>query len=183
MRTFTENRVADTPDELWLLEHDPVFTLGQAGKPEHILSTQGIPVIESDRGGQVTYHGPGQLMAYCLFDVARLGLNTREFVIFLENAVINTVAEYNITACGDRNAPGVYVGNEKIASIGLRIKKGCAYHGLALNINNDLTPFSYINPCGIVGQRVTNLSALGSTATVDEVSKKLIEALHTIQSD
>jgi lipoyl(octanoyl) transferase len=177
MRAFTENRDENIPDELWLLEHDPVFTLGQAGKIEHILNAHNIPIVESDRGGQVTYHGPGQLVAYCLFDVTRLGFNTREFVVFLENAIIKTLAGYGITARGDRCAPGVYVGDEKIASIGLRLKKGRAYHGIALNVHNDLTPFLYINPCGIAGQKVTSLTELGCHANLDAVAEKLAQQL------
>jgi len=148
MRTFTDERDSDSVDEIWLLQHDPVFTLGQAGKREHILATTDIPIVQSDRGGQVTYHGPGQLIAYTLLDIRRLGLGVRDLVIELERAVINLLASHGITASGRRDAPGVYVGERKIAALGLRIRRGCSYHGLSLNVNMDLAPFNMINPCG-----------------------------------
>ena len=177
MQEFTEKRNADTIDELWLLEHAPVFTLGQAGKNEHILNPHGIPVIKTDRGGQVTYHTPGQLMAYCLFDVKRLQLNSREFVCLLEQTIVNLLADFNIKAYGDRDAPGVYVEGEKIASLGLRIRRGYSYHGLCFNVNADLTPFSYINPCGIKDQAITSLKKLGYDISIDEIGTRLTNNL------
>jgi lipoyl(octanoyl) transferase len=161
MKSFTETRDQTTPDEIWFLEHEPVFTQGQAGKAEHLLNAHGIPVVQTDRGGQITYHGPGQLMMYTLFDLKRLELNTRELVILLENSVIDVLKTFDIDAYADREKPGVYVNNEKIASLGLRVKNDRSYHGLCLNVNNDLTPFSYINPCGIKNQKVTSLKTLG----------------------
>lgn len=158
MKQFTQDRDCNTEDELWLLEHDSVYTQGLAGKPEHVLNPHDIPIVISDRGGQVTYHGPGQLMAYTLFDLKRLGLSTRCFVAELEKTVIDLLAEYGITARGDRNAPGVYVGEAKICSIGLRVKKDCAYHGIALNVNMDLNPFSGINPCGFAQLPMTQIA-------------------------
>ena len=177
MQAFTAQRSADTVDELWLVEHFPVFTLGQAGKKEHVLAAHDIPLVQSDRGGQVTYHGPGQLVAYPLYDLKRLQMNTREFVVFLESALIKALAEYGIEAHGSREAPGVYVNDAKIASIGLRLKNDCTYHGIALNITNDLTPFSYINPCGIAGQKITSLQLLQRSCSVAEFSEVLIPYL------
>lgn len=158
MRDFTDSRDAETPDELWLLEHPSVFTLGQAGKPEHVLMAGDIPVVNTDRGGQVTYHGLGQLVGYCLFDVKRLGIGVRELVETLEDALVNTLAEYGINAWANREAHGVYVGSKKIASLGLRIRKGCSYHGFSLNIDMDLEPFQRINPCGYTGLQMTQMS-------------------------
>ncbi|HQV80854.1 MAG TPA: lipoyl(octanoyl) transferase LipB [Agitococcus sp.] len=158
MRDFTDTRNADTPDELWLLQHPSVFTLGQAGKAEHILCAGNIPVVNTDRGGQVTYHGLGQLVGYCLFDVKRLGIGVRELVETLEDALVNTLAEYGINAWANREAHGVYVGSKKIASLGLRIRKGCSYHGFSLNIDMDLEPFQRINPCGYTGLQMTQMS-------------------------
>lgn len=148
MRDFTDTRTATTPDELWLLEHPPVFTLGQAGKAEHVLNAGSIPLVHSDRGGQVTYHGPGQLTAYCLVDLKRLALGPRALVELIEDALVQVLNDWHIPATADRHAHGVYVQGKKIASLGLRIRKGCSYHGLALNVNMDLSPFSRINPCG-----------------------------------
>lgn len=158
MRDFTDTRNADTPDELWLLQHPSVFTLGQAGKAEHILCAGNIPVVNTDRGGQVTYHGLGQLVGYCLFDVKRLGIGVRELVETLEDALVNTLAEYGINAWANREAHGVYIDSKKIASLGLRIRKGCSYHGFSLNIDMDLEPFQRINPCGYTGLQMTQMS-------------------------
>jgi len=165
MRNFTERRASSStslPDEIWLLEHDPVFTLGQAGKPEHILNPRNIPIVHCDRGGQVTYHGPGQLMVYTLIDLKSLGLATNEFVHKLENCVIDYLQTLSLTATAKPEAPGVYIDSAKICSIGLRVKKGFSYHGLAFNVNMDLSPFSYINPCGYTGLRMTQLSHYSS---------------------
>ncbi|MGL6049531.1 MAG: lipoyl(octanoyl) transferase LipB, partial [Aeromonas salmonicida] len=166
MKAFTDNRTSDTPDEFWVVEHDPVYTQGQAGKAEHLLAPGDIPVVQSDRGGQVTYHGPGQLVLYVLVDVRRSKLSVRELVTCLETAIINTLAKSDIQAYAKADAPGVYVTNElgmeaKLASLGLRIRKGCSFHGLALNINMDMTPFLRINPCGYAGMAMTQTSALG----------------------
>lgn len=174
MRDFTYARTEDTPDEIWLLQHPSVFTQGQAGKAEHVLNPKDIPVVQTDRGGQVTYHGPGQLVAYTLIDIERARLNTRQLVEKLEQAIIALLAEYKITAQIKSGAPGVYVNDAKIASIGLRVSKGRAYHGLALNIDMDLEPFSRINPCGYVGMQVTQVKDLVDTsATLDIVKEKL----------
>ncbi len=148
MQHFTDQRTADTPDEIWLLEHLPVFTLGRNGNREHILSQTDIPIISVDRGGQVTYHGPGQLIAYLLIDIKRLDMGVRKLVSRIEQSLIDTLAEYNITARSRKEAPGVYIDDAKIAALGLRIKKGCSFHGLSLNLDMDLSPFKLINPCG-----------------------------------
>ena len=160
MQRYTDTRREDTPDELWLVEHPPVYTLGLNGKPEHVLDAADIPVIHIDRGGQVTYHGPGQLVAYPLLNLRRLGLGVRELVTTLEEAVIDLLAEYRIDAEGRRDAPGVYVNGAKIAALGLRVRRGGCYHGLSLNVDMDLTPFARINPCGYPGLAVTQLRAL-----------------------
>lgn len=161
MKDFTETRTTDTPDELWIVEHDPVFTLGLAGKEEHILiKNHAIPIIRTDRGGQVTYHGPRQIVIYLLIDIKRRNLGIRELVTRIENGIIAYLAEYGITAYGDREAPGVYIAGKKIASLGLKIRKGCSYHGLAFNFDIDKTPFGYINPCGYAGLQIVNLSEL-----------------------
>ncbi len=173
MRHFTEQRSADTPDEIWLLEHPPVFTQGLNGKPEHLLNPGDIPVLQVDRGGQVTYHGPGQLVAYLLLDLRRRKLGVRHVVSAMEQAVIALLADYNIAAEAQREAPGVYVDGNKIASLGLRVRRGCSYHGLSLNVAMDLEPFSRINPCGYQGLNVTQLQALGVCDSVDEVAEKL----------
>ena len=157
MQQFTNRRNADTPDELWLLEHPPVFTLGQAGKKEHVLNPGNIPLVQSDRGGQVTYHGPGQLVGYCLFDLKRLGLGPRALVEFLEDTLVDVLVALDIPAVANREAHGVYVHGRKIASLGLRIRKGCSYHGFALNVDMDLEPFTRINPCGQAGLEMTQL--------------------------
>lgn len=151
MQQFTDSRDADTPDEIWVVEHDPVFTQGQAGKEEHLLFPGDIPVVKVDRGGQVTYHGPGQIVVYVLLDLKRRKIGIRELVTHIENAIVATLAEYDITAAAKADAPGVYVDNKKIASLGLRVRKGCTFHGLALNVDMDLEPFRRINPCGYAG--------------------------------
>ena len=173
MKTFTQNRDQQTCDELWLLEHDPVYTQGLAGKPEHVLNPGAIPIVHSDRGGQVTYHGPGQLMAYTLFNIKRLNLNTRCFVAALENTVIDLLSDYGITANGDRHAPGVYVDGAKICSIGLRVKRDCAYHGIALNVSMDLSPFNHINPCGYAKLPMTQIADFVPDVTLEDVSCQL----------
>jgi lipoyl(octanoyl) transferase len=157
MRQFTDSRTADTVDELWLLEHPPVFTQGQAGKAEHLLSPGNIPVVQADRGGQVTYHGPGQLVGYCLFDLRRLGLGPRALVEGVEDALVSVLQQLDIPAAANRDAHGVYIDGKKIASIGLRIRKGCSYHGFALNVDMDTEPFHRINPCGYSGLEMTQV--------------------------
>jgi len=173
MQRFTEQRDEGTHDELWLLEHPPVFTLGMNGKAEHVLAAGDIPVVNIDRGGQVTYHGPGQLVVYPLLDLKRLNLGVRDLVIALENAIVATVAQWGIHSQGKRDAPGVYVDGRKLASIGLRIKRGCSYHGLALNVAMDLEPFRRINPCGYAGLEVTQVSELGGPSDVRIVGESL----------
>ncbi|MDF2408365.1 lipoyl(octanoyl) transferase LipB [Aeromonas sp. 2HA2] len=185
MKAFTDNRTSDTPDEFWVVEHDPVYTQGQAGKAEHLLAPGDIPVVQSDRGGQVTYHGPGQLVLYVLVDVRRSKLSVRELVTCLETAIINTLAKSDIQAYAKADAPGVYVTNElgmeaKLASLGLRIRKGCSFHGLALNINMDMTPFLRINPCGYAGMAMTQTSALGGPQSVAEVQAILVAELASL---
>lgn len=157
MKDFTDQRDASTPDECWLLQHEAVFTQGQAGKPEHILQQSSIPIVQCDRGGQVTYHGPGQLMAYWLVDIKRKKIGVRDFVTIMEQAVIQLLSDYGIQAALKEGAPGVYVGGAKISSLGLRVRKGCTYHGLALNVDMDLSPFMLINPCGYEGMAVTSM--------------------------
>jgi lipoyl(octanoyl) transferase len=173
MQRFTDERGADTEDELWLLEHPPVFTLGMASDPQHVLAPGDIPVVQSDRGGQVTYHGPGQLVAYALVDVRRLGLGVRDLILRLEQAVIALVAEHAVHAVGRRDAPGVYVEGRKLASVGMRIRRHASYHGLALNVNMDLAPFSRINPCGMAGLEVTQLATLGVPGSVEAIAQRL----------
>jgi lipoyl(octanoyl) transferase len=181
MKTFCVERTAETSDEVWFLQHPPVFTQGVSGKPEHVLNPGNIPVVQSDRGGQVTYHGPGQLMMYVLLDLNRLGISVRTLVDVLENTTINVLKQYGILARAKKDSPGVYVNDEKIASLGLRVKKGFSYHGLSLNIDMDLTPFSYINPCGFKDLKVTQLRKLGvncrpidvSCAILDEFARQL----------
>lgn len=173
MVRFTDGRDAATRDELWLLQHPPVFTLGLNGDPGHVLAAGDIPVIHTDRGGQVTYHGPGQVVAYVLLDLARRGLGVRALVSALERAVIATLDGYGIVAATRPKAPGVYVGEAKVASLGLRIRRHCSYHGLALNVDMDLAPFGRINPCGYPELRVTQLAALGGPRDVERVSRDL----------
>ncbi|EOC1286585.1 lipoyl(octanoyl) transferase LipB [Cronobacter muytjensii] len=174
MHQFTDERDENTPDELWLVEHSPVFTQGQAGKAEHVLMPGDIPVIQSDRGGQVTYHGPGQQVMYVLLDLRRRKLGVRELVTLLEKTVVNTLAEFAINAYPRPDAPGVYVDGKKICSLGLRIRKGCSFHGLALNINMDLRPFLRINPCGYAGMEMTQVSALSAGAQLEVVQPRLV---------
>ncbi len=173
MQSFTDTRTANDPDQIWFLEHPPVFTLGMNGKREHVLAPGDIPLVQIDRGGQVTYHGPGQLVVYPLIDVRRLGIGVRELVVALENAVIAFCAERNVAAMGRRDAPGVYVNERKLASIGLRIRRGCSYHGLALNVSMDMTPFRRINPCGYAGLEVTDLEAQGIDSSVQDAARDL----------
>jgi lipoyl(octanoyl) transferase len=173
MRAFTDSRSADTPSELWLLQHPPVFTLGQAGKTEHLLAPGTIPVLKSDRGGQVTYHGPGQLVAYLLLDLRQAGVGVRALVRKIEAAVIDLLADYDIRAESRHEAPGVYVDDAKIAALGLRIRRGYSYHGLSLNVDMDLEPFSRINPCGYSGLAVTSMKALGVCAPLSEIETLL----------
>ena len=160
MKDFTDQRDATTADECWLVEHDPVFTQGQAGKPEHLLLPGDIPVVQTDRGGQVTYHGPGQLMMYWLVDIKRKKVGVRDFVSIMERAVIDCLASFGITAHLKDGAPGVYVDGAKISSLGLRVRRGCTYHGLALNVDMDLSPFQRINPCGYAGLQVCDMRGL-----------------------
>ena len=174
MHDFTDTRDENTPDEIWLVEHNPVFTQGQAGKAEHLLMPGDIPVIQSDRGGQVTYHGPGQQVMYVLLNLKRRKVGVRELVTLLEQTVVNTLAELDIEAHPRADAPGVYVGEKKICSLGLRIRKGCSFHGLALNINMDLAPFLRINPCGYAGMEMTQVSALRPGATVEQIQPRLV---------
>lgn len=180
MQAFTAARTQDTPDEVWIVEHPPVFTLGLNGKSRHLLSPGDIPVIEVDRGGQVTYHGPGQLVVYTLLDIQRRHLGVKELVRGIEQAIIALLADYDIQAEGRVDAPGVYVAGAKIAALGLRIKKGRTYHGLALNISMDLEPFRRINPCGYVGMSVTQTRDLGITASLPELRDQLLAHLGTI---
>ena len=177
MQRFTDARDETTTDELWLVEHEPVFTLGQAGKPEHVLMPGEIPVIHVDRGGQVTYHGPGQIVAYPLLDLRRLKIGVREYVDRIEQAVIDTLADWNIGAARRDGAPGVYVNGEKIAALGIRVRRGCSFHGLAFNVAMDLEPFSRINPCGYAGLRVTSMLDLGGPSSLDPVKTALLEHL------
>jgi len=174
MERFTLARGADAPDELWFLEHPPVFTLGMQGKREHLLDPGTIPVVQIDRGGQVTYHGPGQLVVYPLLDLRRLGLGVRALVEALERAVVATLAGYGIAAAGRRDAPGVYAAGRKVASIGIRVRRGCSYHGLALNVTDAALPgFDRINPCGYAGLEVTSVESLGGPADLLRVAADL----------
>lgn len=179
MRAFTDTRTPATVDELWLVEHPPVYTLGQAGKPEHLLNPGVIPVVHSDRGGQVTYHGPGQLVAYPLLNLKRRKLGVRDAVNCIENAVIAFLASYNLTSMARADAPGVYIEGRKIASLGLRVRRGCTYHGVALNIHMDLTPFLNINPCGYVGLEMTQLSDWVPGITLADVTEPFAQTLIT----
>lgn len=177
MQRHTEQRDAKSADELWVVEHPPVYTQGLSGKPEHILNANNIPVVKIDRGGQVTYHGPGQLVIYLLIDVKRQGWGVRHLVTTIEQAIIKLLADYGISSAARQDAPGVYVDGAKIAALGLRLRRGCSFHGLSLNVDMDLSPFSGINPCGHAGMAVTQLSELGVNESLDEVSKKLLEKL------
>lgn len=173
MRRFTEQRSPDSQDEIWLVEHPSVFTQGQAGKAEHLLVPGDIPVVQTDRGGQVTYHGPGQLVAYLLLDVRRLGFGVRELVTRIEHSLIDLLASYDVQAVAKPDAPGVYVDGAKIASLGLRIRNGCSFHGLALNLDMDLRPFQRINPCGYAGMPMTQLRDLVGPVDFAEVCTRL----------
>ena len=177
MQALTDARDADTPDELWLVEHDPVFTLGQAGKREHVLAPGDIPVLPVDRGGQVTYHGPGQLVAYPLLDLRRLGIGVRELVHRIEQAVIDTLARFDIAASRREGAPGIYVGPAKIMALGLRVRRGCSFHGLAFNVAMDLEPYARINPCGYQGLAVTQVLDCGGPGSLDAVAAVLVPAI------
>jgi lipoyl(octanoyl) transferase len=177
MQAFTAQRSPDTPDELWLLEHPPVYTQGQAGKPEHLIAATTIPVIPIDRGGQITYHGPGQVVAYVLVDLRRRGYGIRELVTRMEQAVIDLLAAQGVSAARRNGAPGVYVNGAKIAALGLRVKHGCTYHGLALNVDMDLRPFAAINPCGYAGMAVTDCRLAGAHCSVAEAEQALTQAL------
>ena len=177
MRAFTDARGADTPDELWLVEHDPVFTQGQAGKAEHVLFPGEIPVVQVDRGGQVTYHGPGQIVAYPLLDLRRAGLGVRDLVTRIEQAVIDTLAQWNIVGVRRAGAPGIYVAEAKVMALGLRVRRGCSFHGLAFNIAMDLSPYERINPCGFQGLRVTSVLDLGGPGDPAVVKPVLVREL------
>lgn len=177
MQQFTAERGQDTTDEVWITEHAPVFTLGLNANPEHVLRTDDIAVVKTDRGGQVTYHGPGQLIVYVLADLRRLAMGPRQMVSLLENAMINTLSQYGITASARATAPGVYVDEKKIGALGLRIKRGCCYHGLSLNNDMDLAPFSCINPCGFAGMQVTSLLDLGVSIHTHELAVPLVHYL------
>lgn len=177
MKRFTNERTQQTRDEIWLVQHPPTFTQGLAGKPEHLLQCSNIPVIKIDRGGQITYHGPGQIVAYLLLDLRRWKLCVRELVNLMEQAVVDLLGEYGVAAKNREDAPGVYVNDAKIASLGLKIRRGCCYHGLALNVNMNLAPFGYINPCGYAGLRVTQCVELGITAGIGELQAELTQNL------
>ena len=177
MERYTDQRGDDADDELWLVEHDPVFTLGQAGKNEHVLAAGDIPVVRTNRGGQVTYHGPGQIVAYPLVDLRRLGLGVREFVCRIEQALIDTMAHWQITAVRKDGAPGVYVDGAKVGALGLRVRRGCTFHGLAFNIDMDLEPFDRINPCGYAGLAVTSVVKLGGPSDLATVKTVLVAEL------
>ncbi len=177
MQAFTAAREPDTPDELWVLEHPPVFTQGQAGKPEHLIAATDIPVIPIDRGGQITYHGPGQVVVYVLVDLRRRGYGIRELVTRMEQAVIDLLSAHNVNAARQPGAPGVYVDGAKIAALGLRVKHGCTYHGLALNVDMDLSPFGAINPCGYAGMAVTQCRDRGVRESSPALGQALVQRL------
>lgn len=180
MQTFTQGRDENTADELWLVEHPPVYTQGQAGKAEHVLATTDIPIVQTDRGGQVTYHGPGQMVAYPLLNLKRLSIGVRDLVTLIENSVINTLSLYDINSAAKPDAPGVYVNNQKIASLGLRVRRGCSFHGVAINVDPDLTPFNHINPCGYQGLQMTSLALLlndDNCPEINEFSEKYVHVL------
>ncbi|RZA27855.1 MAG: lipoyl(octanoyl) transferase LipB [Lysobacteraceae bacterium] len=179
MQRFTDARDEHSADEIWMVEHEPVFTLGQAGKPEHVLAAGDIPVIHVDRGGQVTYHGPGQIVAYPLLDLKRMKVGVREYVCRIEQAIIDTAADWNIHAERREGAPGVYVAGAKVAALGIRVRRGCTFHGLAFNIAMDLEPFARINPCGYQGLQVTTLADLGGPSGMQAVEPVLLGHLAT----
>ncbi len=174
MQEFTATRDDTTPDELWLVQHPPVYTLGQAGKPEHLIHATDIPLVKIDRGGQITYHGPGQVVGYLLLDLHRRQLKVREMVNLLEQAIIDCIADYGLDARRKDGAPGVYIDGAKIAALGLRVKNGCSYHGLSLNVDMDLTPFTWINPCGYSGLKTIQLKDFGVTEAPDTVAERLL---------
>lgn len=175
MQNYTDTRDEFSADEIWLVEHDPVFTQGQAGKEEHLLMPGDIPVVKVDRGGQVTYHGPGQQVMYVLFNLRRLKIGVRELVTWLEDCVVSTLADYGVNAYAKPDAPGVYVDDKKIASLGLRVRRGCSFHGLALNVNMDLAPFLRINPCGYAGMAMVQSSDLAGPKTIEQAQAGLIK--------
>ncbi len=177
MQTFTDQRDDSCADELWLVEHDPVFTQGQAGKAEHLLAPGDIPVVQVDRGGQITYHGPGQLVAYPMLNLKRHKLGVRELVTEIEQSLIELLAHYQIAAQARPDAPGVYVEGRKVASLGLRIRKGCSFHGLALNVDMDLSPFLRINPCGYAGMEMVQTRALGGPDSVEQAGRELVDIM------
>jgi lipoyl(octanoyl) transferase len=178
MRTFTAERDEHCPDEIWLLQHPKVYTQGQAGKPEHLLAPGSIPVIQVERGGQVTYHGPGQLVAYLMLDLRRLGLGVRELVTAMEKSLVSVLGHYGVEAAPKADAPGVYVNGDKIASLGLRVRRGCSFHGLALNVDMDMSPFLRINPCGYAGLKMVQLKELVETPPdLADVAEQLEQAL------
>lgn len=177
MKEFCNHRHSETSDEVWFVEHPSVFTQGVSGKPEHILSASDIPIIQTDRGGQITYHGPGQLVMYVLFDLRRLSIGIRALVDVLENVTIAGLKKYGLLAIARKDAPGVYIDDKKIASLGLRVKKSCSYHGLSINLDMDLTPFSFINPCGYEGLEVTQLSAHGVKCIPSDFAAVLLHEL------
>ncbi len=179
MKDFTQSRNADTPDELWVVEHPPVYTLGRNGKEEHILQKSEIPIVKVDRGGQVTYHGPGQLVIYVLLDLHRRNLGIRQLVTIIENAIIELLAQYDIQAKSDKKAPGVYVNKKKVAALGLRVSKGRTTHGLSLNVDMNLRPFQDINPCGYEGLKVTQCCDLGITDNMKVIGERLIGILES----
>jgi len=176
MQNFTADRTADTVDEIWLTEHVPVFTQGQAGKAEHVLAPGDIPVVQTDRGGQVTYHGPGQITGYLLFDLRRMGVGVRDLVTNIELSMMDAISHYGIEGKPRSDAPGVYVNGDKIGSLGLRVRRGCSYHGLSLNVDMNLEPFSRINPCGLMGVEVTHIAAF-APVDLQEAKSKLLAAL------
>lgn len=177
MQAFTNERTPETADEIWVLEHEPVFTQGQAGKAEHLLNPGDIPVVQVDRGGQVTFHGPGQLVVYLMLDLKRNGLGVRDLVTLMEDAVVELLAEQGVDAAPKPDAPGVYVEGRKICSLGLRVRRGCSFHGLALNIDMDMEPFLRINPCGYAGLEMTQLAQLNNSVEISQVAKQLIAIL------
>ena len=176
MQAYTDTRDSDAADEIWVVEHPPVFTQGQAGKAEHILAPGNIPVVQVDRGGQVTYHGPGQLVVYFLIDIRRRKMGVRQLVTAIENTVVAALAPYGITSSPRADAPGVYIGEQKVCSLGLRIRRGCSFHGLALNVNMDMEPFLRINPCGYAGMEMTQTSAHGGPQTIKEAAQAVSQA-------
>lgn len=180
MRNFTATRDENNADEIWLVEHEPVFTQGQAGKDEHVLLAGDIPIVQADRGGQVTYHGPGQLVAYVLINIKRKKMGVRDLVTAIETALVNMLAPYNIKAYPKADAPGVYVDGMKIASLGLRIRRGCSFHGLALNVDMDLSPFKRINPCGYQGLEMTQCKTLGGPQTIEQAKQDLLVELKNV---